>query len=157
MSDSCNFFIGNLERNQHITLAHINPENYVMLESQKEINTLCSMWFIGLEFAKTENLSVDLTRDIQMFTEHVDNYAVNIQMWREGMRLDARHVKRKQLSQYLAPSLIKRERKSSLTKNGTSESRKRVSSEAAQEQDSPHKKTRLSEECVTQVRILFTF
>lgn len=122
-----------------------------MLESQKEENTLCSMWFIGLEFAKTENLSIDLTRDIQMFTEHVDNYAVNIQMWREGMRLDARHVKRKQLSQYLAASFIKRERKSSVTKNGNNESRKRVSTEAAAESESPHKKTRLSEECVTQV------
>lgn len=124
-----------------------------MLESQKEQNTLCSMWFIGLEFAKTENLSVDLTKDIQMFTEHVDNYAVNIRMWREGMRLDARHVKRKQLSQYLAPSFIKRERKSSITKNGNNENRKRVSAEAAPEPDSPLKKTRLSEECISQVSL----
>lgn len=122
-----------------------------MLESQKEQNTHCSMWFIGLEFAKTENLSVDLTRDIQLFTEQVDNYAVNIQMWREGMRLDARHVKRKQLSQYLAPSLIKRDRKSSITKNGNNESKKRVSTEPPIEPDSPVKKTRLSEECVSQV------
>lgn len=125
-----------------------------MLETQKEPNNHCSMWFIGLEFAKTENLSVDLTRDILMFTEHVDAYAVNIQMWKEGMRLDARHVKRKQLSQYLAPSLIKRDRKSSTTKNGNIESRKRSSTEAAPESDSPLKKTRLSEESVTQVIFL---
>lgn len=146
------YITGYLERNQYITLAHINPESYAMLESQKEPNSLCSMWFIGLEFAKTENLSVDLTRDIQVFTEQVDNFAVNIQTWREGMRLDARHVKRKELGQYLAPSLIKRERKLSVTKNGNNESRKRVSSEAAPESDSSLKKTRLSEEVVAQVR-----
>ncbi|KAJ8926549.1 hypothetical protein NQ314_021065 [Rhamnusium bicolor] len=143
--------IGNLERNQYITLAHINPESFPMLESQKEPNSHCSMWFIGLEFAKTENLNVDLTRDIQMFTETVNNHAISIQMLKTGMTLEARHVKRKQLSQYLSPGLIKRERKSSITNkaqtNGTHETRKRISNEAIiPEGDLPNKKTRLSEE-----------
>ncbi|XP_074028049.1 poly(A) polymerase hiiragi [Leptinotarsa decemlineata] len=138
--------VGYLERNQYITLAHINPESYSMLESQREPNTICSMWFIGLEFAKTD-LSVDLTRDIKSFMDHVIKHAINIQAIKDGMTLDARHVKRKQLSQYLAPGLIKRERKSSITKNDTNpESRKRMSSEAIPEGDTPNKKTRLSEE-----------
>lgn len=126
-----------------------------MLESQKEPNAHCSMWFIGLEFAKTENLNVDLTRDIQMFTKTVNKHAITIQMLKEGMRLEARHVKRKQLSQYLSPSLIKRERKSSITKsqsNGTTESRKRLSGDAvASDNDVPVKKSRLSEENTPQV------
>nr|XP_023019699.1 poly(A) polymerase type 3-like [Leptinotarsa decemlineata] len=138
--------VGYLERNQYITLAHINPESYSMLESQREPNTICSMWFIGLEFAKTD-LSVDLTRDIKSFMDHVIKHAINIQAIKDGMTLDARHVKRKQLSQYLAPGLIKRERKSGIIKNDTNpESRKRMSSEAIPEGDTPNKKTRLSEE-----------
>ncbi|KAG5899252.1 hypothetical protein JTB14_035430 [Gonioctena quinquepunctata] len=137
--------VGHLERNQFIKLAHINPESYSMLESQKEPNTVCSMWFIGLEFAKTD-LSIDLTRDIQSFMEQVNKHAVNIQVLKDGMTLDARHVKRKQLSQYLAPGLIKRERKSSITKNGATDNRKRLSSEIASDGDTPNKKTRLSEE-----------
>ncbi|KAF2897426.1 hypothetical protein ILUMI_08752 [Ignelater luminosus] len=110
-----------LERNQHISLAHINPESFVQLESQKEPNVQCTMWFIGLEFIKTENLNVDLTHDIQKFTETVMNNAVNINMLKEGMKLEARHVRRKELHQYLAPSYLRRERKISVNnvKNGT--------------------------------------
>ncbi|CAH1119791.1 unnamed protein product [Phaedon cochleariae] len=146
--------VGNLERNQFITLAHVNPESYSMLESMdilKESNTICSMWFIGLEFAKTENLSVDLTKTIHSFTEHVNKHAVHIQMLKSGMRLEARHVKRKHLSQYLSPGFIKRDRKSSITKGSTlPENRKRVSSEALGEPDGPAKKTRLSDEITPQ-------
>ena len=126
--------IGNLERNQHIVLAHVNPECFPHYENNETVTTtqpatpsppestvlaekstpaesnsvpetpapaasvtssgttattpstpalqtpnstskpgkgegLGSMWFIGLVFAKTENLNVDLTYDIQSFTE----------------------------------------------------------------------------------------
>ena len=37
----------------------------------------CSMWFIGLEFQRTENLNVDLTESIQNFTGHVHGHAVS--------------------------------------------------------------------------------
>lgn len=57
----------NLERNQHITLAHVNPECFSQLEPEPD--KFCTMWFIGLVFAKTENLNVDLTYDIQSFTD----------------------------------------------------------------------------------------
>ncbi|XP_057672634.1 poly(A) polymerase type 3 [Diorhabda carinulata] len=140
--------VGNLERNPFIMLAHINPQSYSMIEP--EPNTVGSMWFIGLEFSKAENLQVDLTRDIFWFTEQVSNHAAAINMWKEGLRLDARHVKRKQLSQYLSPSLLKKERKNSITKNGTTPeiNRKRTSSEAVPENknSNPNKKTRLSDE-----------
>jgi poly(A) polymerase len=59
--------IGNLERNVHITLAHVNPECFSQLEPEPD--KFCTMWFIGLVFAKTENLNVDLTYDIQSFTD----------------------------------------------------------------------------------------
>ncbi|KAJ3634788.1 hypothetical protein MTP99_007733 [Tenebrio molitor] len=144
--------IGNLERNQFITLAHINPESFSQLESQREPNTHCAMWFIGLEFAKTENLNVNLTYDIQSFTETVQNHALNINMLKEGMKLEARHVKRKQLYQYLSPSLLKRERKSSVSAksqaNGT-ENKKRYSDQGNSDSENPNKKIRLSEELHT--------
>ncbi|KAL3284679.1 hypothetical protein HHI36_018828 [Cryptolaemus montrouzieri] len=139
--------IGNLERNQYITLAHINPESFSVLESQKESNQHCVMWFIGLEFAKSEHLNIDLTYDIQTFIETVNKHALNINMFKEGMKLEARSVRRRQLVQYLSPSLIKRERKSSLTnKSGSNngESKKRPSDQGTQEGE--NKKTRLSSE-----------
>lgn len=63
--------ISNLERNQHITLAHVNPDNYQrpVAVGEDDKNTPCTMWFIGLEFAKTENINVDLTYDIRNFQD----------------------------------------------------------------------------------------
>lgn len=58
---------GTLERNPHITLAHVNPEVFLPLEPEPDRH--CSMWFIGLLFAKTENLNIDLTYDIKSFVE----------------------------------------------------------------------------------------
>lgn len=149
----CFISAGNLERNQHITLAHVNPECYTYLDPQEqkaESNVHCSMWFIGLEFAKSENLNVDLTYDIHSFTETVNRQAINIKMLKEGMKIEARHVKRKQLNQYLSPSLLKRERKNSINssvKNGT-DSRKRLSDSQL---DSYNKRTKIPDEINSQV------
>lgn len=83
--------IGHLERNQHILLAHVNPKCFELdgnsqnsrslEEGQTQSitsSTLCSMWFIGLEFERTENLNVDLTESIQNFTQQVHNQAVSL-------------------------------------------------------------------------------
>ncbi|KAG5326894.1 PAPOA polymerase, partial [Acromyrmex heyeri] len=68
--------IGMLERNPHITLAHVNPEAFPPLNP--ESGKHCSMWFIGLAFSKCEkseksekgeNINVDLTYDIKSFVD----------------------------------------------------------------------------------------
>lgn len=88
------YLINNLERNQHISLAHVNPKCFEPTKSvtsngnsstcDKNDSVIlaphCSMWFIGLEFERTENLNVDLTESIQHFTNSVHKHAVNIQM-----------------------------------------------------------------------------
>uniref|UniRef100_A0A182K1W5 Poly(A) polymerase n=1 Tax=Anopheles christyi TaxID=43041 RepID=A0A182K1W5_9DIPT len=114
------YLIQNLERNQHINLAHVNPKCYEQHE-QNSATTLngadgkptpfCSLWFIGLEFERSENLNVDLTESIQSFTDSVHKHAVHIKLLKDGMKIEARHVRRKQLTQYLDPNLLKRERK----------------------------------------------
>ncbi|XP_020709602.2 poly(A) polymerase type 3 [Athalia rosae] len=104
--------IGILERNPHITLAHVNPEVFPPLEPVPDRQ--CSMWFIGLIFAKTENLKIDLTYDIKSFADSVERQADQISMLKEGMVIEAKHVKRKELHNYISPSLIKRERKVSV-------------------------------------------
>lgn len=109
--------IGNLERNQHITLAHVNPEGFTPIDP--EPNKFCTMWFIGLVFAKTENLNVNLTYDIQSFTNSVHRQAAIIKMLKDDMKIEARHVKKKQLHTYLSPNILKRERKSAVTPTST--------------------------------------
>ncbi|ALC41534.1 hrg [Drosophila busckii] len=152
--------IGNLERNQHIALAHVNPKCFDLKkggnpnssqnnsgneddskpQSSATTAPFCSLWFIGLEFERSDNLNIDLTENIQNFTEQVCQHGINIKMLKEGMTIDARHVKRKQLSLYLDPDFLKRERKSMESHNNFNNTllanRKRLSSELAQTQES---------------------
>lgn len=140
------YLISNLERNQHINLAHVNPKCFEKAQQAKvaaapeagedvkpagaQAKPFCSMWFIGLEFQKTENLNVDLTESIQSFTNSVHKHAVNIKMLKDGMEIEARHVRRKQLSQYLDKELLNRERKNTEpTLTSLLEAKKRLSSE----------------------------
>ncbi|KAL5288536.1 hrg family protein [Megaselia abdita] len=145
--------IGHLERNQHIALAHVNPKCFDLVNNSQNSRSqeegqaqsitnspFCSMWFIGLEFERTENLNVDLTESIQNFTQQVHNQAVHIKMLRDGMMIEARHVKRKQLNQYLEADFLKQEKRSMESHNEFNNTllanRKRLSSELAQSKDS---------------------
>ncbi|XP_008208561.1 poly(A) polymerase type 3 [Nasonia vitripennis] len=112
--------IGTLERNPNITLAHINPESFPPLKP--EAGKHVSMWFIGLTFKKGENLNIDLTMDIKSFVETTERQAEQIKLFKNGMTIEAKHVKRKDLSNYIAANQIKRERKtsSSTQRNGNS-------------------------------------
>ncbi|CAH1388685.1 unnamed protein product [Nezara viridula] len=104
--------VGNLERNQYISLAHVNPECFPGPPPPPgESQGPTSMWFIGIVFRKQENLNVDLTYDIQSFTTSVHRQASAIKMIKDSMKIEARHVKRKQLSAYLPAHVLKREKK----------------------------------------------
>lgn len=73
-------------------------------------------------------------------------------MLKDGMRIEARHVRRKQLSQYIDNSYIKRERKVSETQNNTSLqlAKKRLSAEIqSQLQSSTMKRSKLLDESVS--------
>ncbi|XP_013199282.1 poly(A) polymerase type 3 isoform X2 [Amyelois transitella] len=160
--------INTLERNQHITIAHVNPECYNSVplntnngqplamppgapmpvpadpapvveknENGEVMPNHCSMWFIGLVFEKT-NLNVDLTYDILSFTKAVHYQADHANMLRDGMTIEARHVRRKQLHQYLSPCLLKRER--------TASSSKRKPEPPTTAQQAPAKKTKRNDE-----------
>ncbi|XP_023402338.1 poly(A) polymerase alpha isoform X2 [Loxodonta africana] len=64
--------VGSLEKNEFITLAHVNPQSFPAPKDNPDKEEFRTMWVIGLVFKKTENsenLSVDLTYDIQSFTD----------------------------------------------------------------------------------------
>uniref|UniRef100_A0A8C4ZCH6 polynucleotide adenylyltransferase n=1 Tax=Gadus morhua TaxID=8049 RepID=A0A8C4ZCH6_GADMO len=98
--------VGNLEKNEFITLAHVNPQSF---PGPKEGNDN-TMWVIGIVFKKmegSENLNVDLTFDIQSFTDTVYRQAISSKMFEQEMKISAMHVKRRQLHQLL-PNLKRR-------------------------------------------------
>lgn len=73
--------VGNLERNHHITLAHVNPDSFQQPQ-EPDSKVLCTMWFIGVVFATTENLDIDLTYDIMSFTDTGRFYSSRICRYR---------------------------------------------------------------------------
>ncbi|XP_039279263.1 poly(A) polymerase type 3 [Nilaparvata lugens] len=123
--------IGTLERNPYIVLAHVNPECFngpppppQPLPTDPAAPPApqppcCSMWFIGLIFQESKSLNIDLTYDIQSFTNSVHRQAIQIKMLKDGMKIEARHVRRKQLSAYVPSHLFRRERKVSTSGNTT--------------------------------------
>ncbi|KAJ7365513.1 hypothetical protein OS493_005622 [Desmophyllum pertusum] len=104
--------ISNLENTQYVLLAHVKPKSFGALEPDKEAPI--TRWFIGLQFEKKENVKIDLTGAIQMFTNTVHSQALAAKMFKEGMKTEAKHVKKKQLSEYLPPSVLKQKKKSSI-------------------------------------------
>uniref|UniRef100_A0A0B7A324 polynucleotide adenylyltransferase n=1 Tax=Arion vulgaris TaxID=1028688 RepID=A0A0B7A324_9EUPU len=99
--------VGNLERNPIIKLAHIMPTSYGPVnESQSQY--LCK-WFIGLvfSFVGTEpGAKVDLTYDIQSFSDVVHKQAIHINLYKEGMKVEIQYVKKKCLSQFVPPQIL---------------------------------------------------
>lgn len=83
-------------------------KTYPSLEEGRE--KMCCYWFVGLvikakpsdESGQPQNL--DLTTPIRAFTELVMRTAITINVWKDGMKVEAFYKKRKQLSEYLPTS-----------------------------------------------------
>ncbi|XP_061692951.1 poly(A) polymerase gamma [Syngnathoides biaculeatus] len=124
--------VGNLERNEYINLAHVNPQSFPGSKENRNENDFVSMWFIGIIFKKVENaesVNIDLTYDIQSFTDTVYRQANNINMLKDGMKIEATHVKKKQLHQYLPAELVQKKKRSiaELNRSSNGGSSKRIS------------------------------
>ncbi|XP_015276474.1 PREDICTED: poly(A) polymerase alpha [Gekko japonicus] len=108
--------VGSLEKNEFITLAHVNPQSFPAPKENPDKEEFRTMWVIGLVFKRTENsenLSVDLTFDIQSFTDTVYRQAINSKMFEMDMKIAAMHVKRRQLHQLLPSHVLQKKKKHS--------------------------------------------
>ncbi|OXB76140.1 UNVERIFIED_CONTAM: hypothetical protein H355_005351 [Colinus virginianus] len=66
--------VGNLERNEFIDIAHVNPQSFPGNQGHCKQSGYVSMWFLGIIFRKlesAESTKIDLTYDIQSFTDAV--------------------------------------------------------------------------------------
>jgi len=93
--------VANLER-EAISLAHAWPCTYPSLvEGQEKI---CKYWFIGLKLdleGGKQGGQLDLTTPIKAFTDIVMRSAIQINVWKTGMKLVADYKRRKELKDYL--------------------------------------------------------
>jgi len=93
--------VANLER-EAISLAHVWPKSYRSLVDGCE--KVCCYWFIGLKVELKEGNTggqLDLTTPIKAFTDIVMRSAIQINVWKTGMKIVADYKKRKELKEYL--------------------------------------------------------
>nr|XP_039259079.1 poly(A) polymerase beta-like [Styela clava]XP_039259080.1 poly(A) polymerase beta-like [Styela clava] len=91
--------VGCLERNDHILIAHINQKSYSCVEESPKHVT---RWFLGLQFMKDlQNTNINLTHDIQSFTDTVHRQAHNSGVYKDDMKVEATYAKRNHLVRYL--------------------------------------------------------
>ncbi|NWY59446.1 PAPOG polymerase, partial [Chionis minor] len=129
--------VGNLERNEFITIAHVKPQSFPGNELLCKQSGYVSMWFLGIVFRKVENaesVNIDLTYVIQSFTDTVYRQANNLNVLKEGMKIEAAHVKRKHLHYFLPAETLQKRKKQSMpdtSQNASSLQCKRTSSDGS--------------------------
>ncbi|NXE47257.1 PAPOG polymerase, partial [Casuarius casuarius] len=129
--------VGNLERNEFINIAHVNPQSFPGNKEHCKQSGYVSMWFLGIIFRKVENaesVNIDLTYDIQSFTDTVYRQANNLNMLKEGMKIEAAHMKRKQLHYFLPVETLQKRKKQSMpdiSHNASGLQSKRASSDGS--------------------------
>ncbi|KAM9599129.1 poly(A) polymerase gamma-like [Morphnus guianensis] len=129
--------VGNLERNEFISIAHVTPQSFPGSRDLCKQSGYVSMWFLGIAFRKVENaerVNVDLTCVIQSFNDTVYSQANNLHVLKEGMKIEAAHVKRKHLHYFLPAETLQKRKKQSMpgtSQNASGLQRKRTSSDGS--------------------------
>uniref|UniRef100_A0A1I7XM62 polynucleotide adenylyltransferase n=1 Tax=Heterorhabditis bacteriophora TaxID=37862 RepID=A0A1I7XM62_HETBA len=97
--------IGTLERNQGISLAHINPRQYKPLPTANidlgYENPVCTLWFIGLEFDRNMAKAFDLTVEISQFHHLIATTGVKMKAYNEDMKVDLQYVRRADIGHWV--------------------------------------------------------
>lgn len=116
--------VSKLEINDMIELAHVFPTSYGSPENVESL----AMWFVGLSFKKADekekdnkSVNVNLTYEIQMFTNAVMKSGALIvsPQLTTGTELEVKHVRRKDLTNYLPSSVLPSKKKRSLATNNS--------------------------------------
>lgn len=125
--------ISSVDQNELVATVHLNPQRFENPNAE-----FTTMWFFGLEFKQASNLNVNLTDSIQNFIDLVQKQSYYI--YKTGMTVEAKHVKRSQLSEFIDASHLDRKRSinkvqetriSSTARQYSLQSRKRMISESS--------------------------
>ncbi|XP_044024323.1 poly(A) polymerase type 3-like [Siniperca chuatsi] len=90
--------VGTLERNVHISLAHVNLQSFPGSRRANDKGGMSTIWLIGLNMEESKNMKIDLTSDLLSFTDTIYTLAESCKIYEVGMTLSATHVKRENLS-----------------------------------------------------------
>ncbi|KAH7722431.1 poly(A) polymerase gamma-like protein [Aphelenchoides avenae] len=104
------------ERNPCVNLCHVNPKQYKPGGGSGDIqvgyeNPVCTLWFIGLDLNKQLKKNIDLTDEIQAFTDLVIKTAVASKAYRPTMMVHPKYVPRKDLPNWISKEELTKGRK----------------------------------------------
>ncbi|XP_018014796.1 poly(A) polymerase type 3 isoform X2 [Hyalella azteca] len=99
--------ISSLEHNPSISTVHINPAGLTSIDEEYH-NKPHTVWFLGVDFNKQHNANIDLTSDINKFVEVVYKHSTASKAYKDGMEVNCKYVKRKQLTNYLSAETLEK-------------------------------------------------
>ncbi len=93
--------LGNsIEEQESIKLSCPHTKRFYPLEPLEGV--FQSLWFIGLQFDQSTGVKLDLAECIQHFSDTLVEAAKHRGYYRKGMKIEVKHVKRKQLGQFIS-------------------------------------------------------
>ncbi|KFD55236.1 hypothetical protein M514_03877 [Trichuris suis] len=99
--------VAQFERNPGMDLIHLIPEHFVPINRDPNAVGKEVFWLFGIEIKKSSNIrNIDLTSDVQTFVDVVAKHGMFSRTFRVGMRLQAKYLKRKDLSTLLPESIL---------------------------------------------------
>uniref|UniRef100_A0A5S6Q233 Poly(A) polymerase n=1 Tax=Trichuris muris TaxID=70415 RepID=A0A5S6Q233_TRIMR len=99
--------VAQFERNPGMDLIHLVPEHFVPTNRDPNAAGKEVFWLFGIEIKKSSNIrNIDLTSDVQTFVDVVAKHGMFSRTFRVGMRLQAKYLKRKDLSTLLPESIL---------------------------------------------------
>uniref|UniRef100_A0AC34RE68 Poly(A) polymerase RNA-binding domain-containing protein n=1 Tax=Panagrolaimus sp. JU765 TaxID=591449 RepID=A0AC34RE68_9BILA len=100
------------ERNQCVNLCHINPKKFKPLPncelSVPYENPVVTLWFVGLELNKQMRKNIDLTNEIQQFSDLVLKQASMTGNYKSTMIVRPFYVRGKDLKNWIPESEVTR-------------------------------------------------
>ncbi|KAI6186794.1 Poly(A) polymerase and Nucleotidyltransferase domain containing protein [Aphelenchoides besseyi] len=100
--------IGSLERNEAVNMCHINSKQFKPRPEAMNTapNAICTLWFLGLDLKKETKKNIDLTIEIQSFTDTVLSACCMSGVYKESMLVRLNYLPRKELTKWLTEGEI---------------------------------------------------
>lgn len=106
--------VGSLERNRCVNLCHVDPKHYTPIRPLPvEIDlegSFCQLWFIGMDLNKELKKNIDLTDELQQFSDQVLGAARLQDLYVEGMQVVPSYARHSDLHHWLPKSDLERGR-----------------------------------------------
>ncbi|XP_035220821.1 poly(A) polymerase type 3-like [Stegodyphus dumicola] len=82
--------ISQVERQPYVNFVHVSPETFTNFKA--EPSSYSSAWFMGLQFSQTEKIKLNLTPEVQVFTNTIMVKALKNKLFKRGMKVEVKHI-----------------------------------------------------------------